>query len=170
MQLDLVDRRRHAGLVDQPLQMLHHEVGYADGFRASILLQLDQRAPRIEISLAAGDGPVDEIEIDIIELQTCQALVEGAQGAVVAVTVVPDLRGDEEFLALNGCRLDGCSHAFLVAVDGSRIDGAVARLDGLADGSLGFLVGDPPDAVAELRHGVSIVQADRGYGRHRLLH
>jgi hypothetical protein len=41
---------------------------------------------------------VDEIKIDVVELEARQALVEGTQRLVIAVTVVPNLRGDEEFV------------------------------------------------------------------------
>ena len=108
MQLDLVDRRRHAGLADDPLQMLGGEIGDADRFREPLLAQLDQRAPRLDIEPALRRRPMDEVEVDIVELEPLQAFARGAERGLVAVRVVPELGGDERLAARDPARASPC--------------------------------------------------------------
>ena len=56
MQLDLVDRRRHPGLADDPLEMVLVEVRDADRPDAAGIPELDQRLPRLDIFVLAGTG------------------------------------------------------------------------------------------------------------------
>ena len=98
MQLDLVHRRRHAGILDQPAQVGLGEVRHADRARAAVLLHLDHRAPGFQKLVAAGHRPVDQVQVDIGQAQLAQALVHRRVGVVVAVLVVPQLGGDEQVL------------------------------------------------------------------------
>ena len=72
VQLDLVDRRRHAGVVDDAGEVLLGEVGDADRAHQPVLLQLDERAPRLDVLALAGVGPVDEVQVDALEPETLQ--------------------------------------------------------------------------------------------------
>src|SRR3954452_25168752 len=51
MQLDLVARRRHAGLVDDPAQVVWLAVRHADRAREPLRLHLDERLPRLDVAV-----------------------------------------------------------------------------------------------------------------------
>ena len=42
---------------------------------------------------------MDQVEIDVVEPEPLEALVEGSQGAVVALALVSQLGGDEDLVA-----------------------------------------------------------------------
>ncbi len=162
MQLDLVDHRLLAGLGDDPLQVRDREVGHADGFRAALLLELQESPPGVDIGIALRAGPVDQVEIDALEPELLQARVEGAQGLVVALVVVVELRRDEQVVAGHPGLADRRADALLVAVDRRRVDGPIADPDGLADHGGGLFVGHLPHAEPELGHGAAVVEREVG--------
>ena len=66
VQLDLVDRRHHARLGDDPV-----EVGWVK-FETPIdapaaRLQLDQRPPCLDVQPDRRVGPVDEVQVEVVE-------------------------------------------------------------------------------------------------------
>ena len=123
-QLDLVDVRDALRVGEQLLEMRHEEVADADRARAPSAYALE-RAPRVEP--LAGDGPVDEVEVDVIEAEPLQAGVERAQRAVVALVVVPQLRRDEDLLAREPLVAHRGADVGLVAVDARGVDVAIAE-------------------------------------------
>ena len=101
MDLQLIDRRRHAGLVDDPAQVLGEEVGDADRAHEPFLLQLDERLPRLDVVIVRGDGPVDQIEVEMAQLEPLEARATGALGLLESLIFVPALRRDEQLVARN---------------------------------------------------------------------
>ena len=104
---------------------------------------------------------MDEVEVHVVQAQLLQRLVEGC--GRISLAVIPQLRGDEQLLARDAGLGNRAAHAFLVSVDGSGIDVAVAHLEGLEDQLFGLVGVYLEDAEAELRDGVSIVQFDIRY-------
>src|SRR5271157_3148527 len=49
---------------------------------------------------------MDEIEIDVVELESLETGLEGGLDAFRTMIVIPELRGDKHFLALNLPRLE----------------------------------------------------------------
>jgi hypothetical protein len=94
---------------------------------------------------------VDQIEIDVLQPEPRQAVVEGAQGIVVRLGVVPQLGGDEQLLARDAGCGDGLAHALLVAIDRRGVDAAIARVERRGDGCDDLVGGDLEHAEAELR-------------------
>src|SRR3982751_1411726 len=82
-QLDLIDGRNAGRLAQQLLEMRHQEVADADRTRAAFRVDALERPPRIEP--LTGDGPVNQIEVDVIEPEPLQAGVERVQRGVVAL-------------------------------------------------------------------------------------
>ncbi|MNH36427.1 hypothetical protein D3C79_972160 [compost metagenome] len=60
MKLDLIQYRRYAGIIDQPLQVVLIEVGNADRACFASSLRFDQGAPGFHIVVLARCRPVDE--------------------------------------------------------------------------------------------------------------
>ena len=86
-QLDLVYVRHVLRAAEQLLEVRDEVVADADRAGAAVVEQFLERAPRV--APLAGDGPVDEIEIDIVEPESLLAGIECAQRGVVAVIVIP---------------------------------------------------------------------------------
>src|SRR4029450_10345695 len=97
--LDLIEHWRDTGLADDPIEMLDLEVGNADGPRKAHFSGPDQRAPRSGVEIAAGRGPVNEIKIDITDVQSRQAGIDGQKRLVVALVVVPHLCREKDLVS-----------------------------------------------------------------------
>ena len=127
VQLELVDHRRHVRRRQQLAQVRLHVVADAD--RACPALGVDrlQRAPAPRPSFE--HGPVDEVQVDVLEADGGEAPLERPPCGVVAVVPVAQLGGDEDFAAGDAggaqCRAD----VPLVAVDVRRVDVPVAQLE-----------------------------------------
>src|SRR5262249_39894370 len=53
------------------------------------------------VSRLEGKGGVDEIEIDVVELESLETGLEGGLDAFRTMIVIPELRGDKHFLPLD---------------------------------------------------------------------
>ena len=160
VQFDLVHDRGDAGLVDDGVEMLGQEVAHPDGTDQAFGTEVDELLPAFHVRAARGAGPVDQVQIDVVEAEFLEALFQGRPGGVAALGFVPQFRGDEDLVA----RQRGCgyraSHTQLVAVDRSGVDVPVPRFQGVADGGGGLVVGHLPDSQAELGDGLAVVQCD----------
>lgn len=99
---------------------------------------------------------MDEVEVEVVETPLGHLTLGHGHGMLAAVVVVPELRGDEEILALDEAVLDGPVDALArlgaVAVVVGAVDMAVAHLDGVVDGVGRGLAGDLPDTEADNGH------------------
>src|SRR6185437_377129 len=98
--------------------------------------------------------------VHVVRAEALQALVEGAQGGVVAVVAVPQLGGEEYLLARDAGVADRTADAAFVLVRGGGVDVAVADLEGGGDHVEGLCVGDLPDPVPQLRDAGAVIQSD----------
>lgn len=105
--------------------------------------------------LLGRNGPVNQEEIDIVELELLQGVVERPQDVVVAVQVVPDFGADEDVLPLDGGVLleevlQGLANLILVLVEPCAVQVSVTRLQRNGDGvvrlALGTLVAKGTEA------------------------
>ena len=149
MELNLVDRGNYLGCHERG-KVVGQEVGNADRADLACAVKLDHRAPGLAVDLIPilklnlVCGPVNEVEIEIVEPELLKRLVERRESGLVAAALVPDLAGDEDVLARNSALCDRLADADLVAVDSRGVDVAIAcresRLDriysSLAVGSL----------------------------------
>ena len=75
MQLDLVDHRQDVGRIHERLEMMGLEVAHADGAHEPVEVERLERTPRLLVrTLPVGfgplrSGPVDEVQIDVVEVQ-----------------------------------------------------------------------------------------------------
>ncbi|MNW06654.1 hypothetical protein D3C71_2030950 [compost metagenome] len=73
------------------------EIAYPDAFDQPLLAQFDQPSPGVDILVLLRPWPVDQIQIDVIQLEFFQA---GFQRALrVALIVVPQFGGDKQLIA-----------------------------------------------------------------------
>ena len=107
---------------------------------------------------------MDQIEIHRFSTEPTEAVVEGAQGFVEALVIVPQLGGDEDVAP--GHRL---FHAFLVAVGCGGVDGEIAGFEGCAHHPRRVVRRRLPDAEPKLGHPSAIVQGDVGLVFHQVL-
>ena len=78
--LDLVDRRHHLGLDQQPVEVRRHEVGDADRAHLAVGVQRLQRLVGVDGQLElAGQRLVQDQQVDLVDAELAGGLVEGVQ-------------------------------------------------------------------------------------------
>ena len=160
VELDLVDGRDHTGLIDDLAQVGVVEVGDANRSRAAFLAQADECAPRVEVDIAGRRRPVDEIEVNLVDAKQARALVEGAQGLVIAMVGVPHLRGHEDVVAVKLAATQRLTDAALIVVEVRRVDVSVADLERLHGRVDDDIVRHLPDAESDDGDGAAVVHLD----------
>jgi len=150
MQLDLVDRRRYTGLLDDSLQVRHLEVRDADRARPAVGPQLGQRLPGLRVQIPGGNRPVDQIQVDVVKAEPVETVLKCPQGGVAAVITVPQLGGDEQVLTVKSAAAGRFADTLLVVVHHRRVDRAVTGGDRLPDSLRCVLRRNLEDAEAEL--------------------
>src|ERR1041385_6169973 len=85
----------------------------------------------VDVAGSEGEGRVNEIAIDMVDLQPAAACVEGRSYSLWAVVGVPQLRGNEHVVALNLPSLEYLLHRianrFLIAVPFGAVERSKAR-------------------------------------------
>ena len=114
-------------------------------------MRLDQAAPRLDVAVLRGHGPVDEVEVDVVHLEAIEAVLQRALGLVEAVAVVEALGRDEDVVAVEARGVDGLPDGGLVAVGRGGVDVPVAREQRAGGGLSGLLGRHLEDPEAELR-------------------
>ena len=164
-ELDLVDRRAYVGPPQQSGKVAIGVVAHADRPRSSLLQDALQGPPAVVPLLR--DGPVDQVQIDIVEAQSLQTAIEGSQRRVVPLVAVPQFGRHEHLSARHSTLPHSRAHVLLVAVEMSRVDMPVARLERPQDRLPALPAGGrPPDAEAERRHLDAVVESDDLHGCH----
>ena len=191
--LDLVDGGLDAGELEELLQALDGPVGNTDGpclagidkilhgppcwlgvlgeLLLDDVLAIGADLGHVVLVLLGGDGPVDEEEVDVVNLELVERVLQAPLDVLGLVQVVPDLGADEDVLALDvlvvleelGKRL---ADLILVLVEPRAVKVTVADLKGLLDGSIGLALGTLVGKGAESDGGNShsIVECVVGVG------
>jgi hypothetical protein len=99
MQLDLVDRRNDAGRVQEPGEVVDHEVADPDRPDLAVAQQALERTVGIE-GLVEGrrERLVQDEQVDLVHSELAGTLLETVQGLVETVVADPDLRFDEDLV------------------------------------------------------------------------
>src|SRR4051794_22784526 len=127
MALDLVDVRHHGGPLEEPREMVDHEVADPDGANLAVAEERLKRPVGVDGQVEpAGEGLVEDEEVDLVDAELAGALVEGVQRLVVAVVADPDLGLDEHVVTVDAAALDGVADAAFVGVGGGGVDVPVA--------------------------------------------
>src|SRR5439155_515404 len=78
-------------------QVSDREVAHPDRPRESLVTDLEERLPRLLSQ--TRHGPVDEVQVNVVEAELAATLLKRLQRGLVALVVVPELRRDENLLA-----------------------------------------------------------------------
>ena len=166
VQFDLVDRRNRAAEIDELLQVVLLEVGDANRFRFAGSVDLLESPPGVGVQIVVRLGPVDQIEIHVIQPQLVQALVEGGQSLLVSLFRVPQLGGDEQLGPVDAglCEElgDGLAHPGFISVDRRGVDAPVSGVQRAEHRCGGLVVRHLPHAQSELGHADAVVEGDVG--------
>jgi hypothetical protein len=100
-----------------------------------------ERSPRVEA--LARHGPVQEQEVDVVEAHPRERRLARPQRPVVALVVVPDLRGDKDLVAREPRVAEAVGDVGLVSVHTRGVDVTVPACERVAN--------DPPRLVARRR-------------------
>ena len=157
--LDLVDGGDDAGTVEQRGEVVDHEVADADRADLAVREQRLERPVGLEGPVErAGQGLVEDQQVDLLDAELSGALLEPVQCLVVAVVGDPDLGLEEDVGAVEAGSADRVADLALVAVGGGRIDVAVAVTQRRLDGGGGLLRRALEHAQAEGGHRDAVVQ------------
>src|SRR5437899_13055228 len=120
-----------------------------------------ERVPRLLSQ--TRHGPVDEVQIDVVEAELAATLLERPQRGLVALVVVPELGRDEDLFARDPALPNRGSEVALVPIQFRGIEQAVSDLEGGRDRVAGLLArAGLPHAEPEDRHRVAGVEGDAG--------
>src|SRR5699024_10333545 len=120
----------------------------------------------VDVLADAGIGPVDEMEVEVVEAESGQRFLGAGDRLVEAVVTAGDLRGDEELLTVDGGVRDRLADFALVLVVDRRIEQAVADgVDGVHDRVDALGTVHRIDAETELRDRAPVVEVEGGDGR-----
>ncbi len=133
-QLNLVHPGQLAGLALQAVHLLGREVRDADGTDAALLAQADHRAPGLHESVLLGHRPVDQVQVDGVELQGGGRTVEGGERLVVPVLVVRQLRREDELGARYARATHPLAYGVLILVALCGVEQPVPGADGRGHG------------------------------------
>ena len=151
--LDLVHRRYHAGLVDDPVEVGGLEVRDTDRSVVPPPSRSSTRVRQVETkspSYRVGSGQWMRNRSTWSSPSLSSDSGERAARVVGAVEAVVELGGDVELVARDAGGLDRGPDLGLVAVHLGGVDVAVAHLERLLDGPLRLLGRHQEDAEAEL--------------------
>lgn len=166
--LNLVNRRFDLGERKQLLQALDSPVRHANRAHLARLVEFLHGAPRrlrvlselllndvlpigaqlghvVGVALG-GNGPVHEEQVDVVGAQFLERVFERPLDFVGLVQVVPDFCADEDVLAGDVLVLfqeigDGVTDLGFVLVEPCAVEMAVAGLEGVGYGAVGFAFG-----------------------------
>lgn len=183
--LDLVDGGGDAGGLDDGVEVLDGKVGDTDRLDLALFLEgeeglvrVDDRDAAVEGGVLAAvggggevgevgalecDGPVDEVEVEVVEAELGERVVEGSLDEGGLVGIVPELGCDEELVALDDGGddlLERGADLVLVLVDLGQVQVTVASLDGNLDGVLDLSGLGEPRAETDLGDLVAVVEGD----------
>jgi hypothetical protein len=148
--LDLVDGRDDGGTVEQRGEVVDHEVADADRADRAVREQRLERPVGVEGPVeGAGQGLVEDEQVDLLHTELSGALVEPVQGLVVAVVGDPDLGLEEDVGAVEPRSADRVADLALVAVGGGGVDVAVPGVERGADGAARLVGRRLEDAEAQ---------------------
>src|SRR5712691_1335151 len=117
--------------------MLDCVVADTDGSAFSILQQLYQSFPAFVSDFR--DGPVDEVEVEIFQSESFEAMIASLESGFVSVVAVPELGGYEHVFAFEAAFAEGGANVWFVVVDPCGVDMTVAYLQRVFYCSLGYL-------------------------------
>ncbi len=159
MNFNLINSRNNPGTGKKFFQLRNIKVADADGFGATGFINLFKMLPGIQI--AAGNRPVDQIKVHVIQLKTFQASGKCTLYIAYTLSGIPNLSGDKQLFPRYRGGLDCPSHAVFVFIGGSSVNQPVASSKGMGDSSFHFIfTGGSVNTQTAQRHLLVIVQGN----------
>lgn len=98
VRLDLIHRGHHCGIRDEVHHAVRREIADADRLCTPFPVEVLHRPPR---AVHVSDRLVDQIEVDVVDLETPQRTLERLDGAFAPGVADPDLGSNEQFTSRN---------------------------------------------------------------------
>ena len=114
-------------------------------------------APRTVI---VAEGLVHQQEVDVVGAESFQTLVDRSGRFALAGVADPHFGGEKQVLARHAAAANAFAHATFVAIGLRRVDEPVAHFNGIGHTAGRLLIVDLKHAVAQRRHGETIVEFD----------
>lgn len=134
MQLDLIHHRAHAGGGLDAFQVFRQEVGHADLAHLAVLLGCDERLPRLDVTIDAGIGPMDQHEIEHTDAESQAALLDGYESLLVFVVAAGELGSDDQLVVVDGGTGRAEANSTFVFIVECGVDQSIAGVDARFDG------------------------------------
>ena len=140
------------------LQPVGFKVAQADGADLALCHGFLHILPRAHV---IAHLLVEQKQVNIADVQTGQHFVDALHGFALAVLAGPQLGSHPNLLTGDAALLDGLTHAALILVSVGGVDVAVAQLQRLQAGVLGFITGrDHENAHTKLGNFRTVVQCN----------
>ena len=124
MTLNLIYSWNDSCIVFQLLQVADLKIADTNRKSASCLLDIFQYFPGADVT--SRNRPVDQIQINIIQLQTIKTSLKGSLDIPKTLSCVPYLAGDEEFASRNSTSGDATSDVLFIFIYGSGVDQTIS--------------------------------------------
>lgn len=162
---DLVDSGNDGGILEKVLDVGSTEVRNTNGLDLAELLGSLESTPALKALLLILGRGVDQIQVKVVEAELVQRVAKSVEGSFVAVISIPELGADENILTRGAGLLepgaDSTTTSLLVGISSSRVDVAVASLEGSSDSVLSLLaVRSLVYTKSNLGNRVAVVQLD----------
>jgi len=144
--------------------MVGLKVADADGLDFSLVIQLLKGFPgfavvfNIVFLLVFGNGPMNQIKVQIVQAEPLQRFLEGFFRFFIAVVVIPQLADHSDLLPGDSAFPDPFPHALLVLIKHGGVDQTVAGLQGALHAADRDLSVSVAGAVADAGNGHAVVQ------------
>ncbi|MNW59888.1 hypothetical protein D3C74_378410 [compost metagenome] len=122
MQLNLIQTRRYPRFLDQAFIVLRQEITHSNGSDISAFFGLDQRLPCLDIHVLLRIGPVNQIQVVIIQIRSVQGFLDRHECFILSVITPRQLRGNEQFFSGDGALLDRSADRCLILIVIRRIN------------------------------------------------
>src|ERR1700733_4772304 len=123
---DLIDSGRQIVVQHEVNQSVRWKVGHANRPDFTRAIQLLHRAP---LAVYVAERLVNEIQVQVIQLQTLHGSLKGGSRPFIALSLNPQLCGDKELLPGDAAPPDPSTHGRLVEIRRGRVDQAIANVD-----------------------------------------
>ena len=136
VQFDLVHGRHDVCLRDEAGEVGDEKVADTDRCGPTVRVERFEGAPGVDVEVVVGHGPVNQVQVEVVEAQGLETAAEGALNVAAFMVIVSELRGDEDLLPGDPRRVKGCADFSFVVVSGGCVDVPVTDREGVFDDAL----------------------------------
>ena len=112
MHLDLIDSRNNVRDFRQFFQLINVKIADSDRTGFTRCVEFFHLSPGLKIT--AGYRPVDQIQINVVQLKAFEASVKSTFDISDTLRVIPDFGGDKKFLPGDGSLFERTAHTVFI--------------------------------------------------------